>query len=71
MHNDQAQPRRVSGIGWSDWLGRMMEPRDGHRFDLRESFPMKLYAFDLVKCFRSKIAFPTSWARDQRNPFDH
>ena len=19
-HNDQAQPRRVSGVGWSDWL---------------------------------------------------
>ena len=19
--NDQAQPRRVSGVGWSDWLG--------------------------------------------------
>ena len=21
VHNDQAQPRRVSGVGWSDWLG--------------------------------------------------
>ena len=21
MHNDQAQPRRVSGVGWSDGLG--------------------------------------------------
>ena len=21
LHNDQAQPRRVSGVGWSDWLG--------------------------------------------------
>ena len=20
LHNDQAQPRRVSGVGWSDWL---------------------------------------------------
>ena len=20
LHNGQAQPRRVSGVGWSDWL---------------------------------------------------
>ena len=65
------KPRSGVAVGWSDWLGRMMEPRHGHRFDLCESLPMKLYAFDLVKCFGGEIAFPTSRARDQWNPFDH
>ena len=49
----------------------MMKLCNGNRFDLSESLPVKLYAFDLVKCLGSKITFPTSWARDQWNPFDH
>ena len=73
--NDQAQPRtsRVAGwaVGWSDWLGHMMEPRHGHWLFLCESFSMKLDALDLVKCFGSEIAFAASWARHQWNPFNH
>ena len=47
-----------------------MKPRHGHRFYLCESFSVKLYALNLMKCLGSKIAFATSWTRDQWNPFN-
>ena len=47
-------------VGWSDWLGRLMELCHGHQPCLCESLSMKLYPFDLVKCLGGEVAFTTA-----------